>query len=412
MWGTQDLGANSLPGAQRAAARAEDAKEGTQRSRPHPAAPGSHAPPRSPLPRAAPIGCGALLRARPARPAGGWGRRGPERAAPPPLPPPPPPGAPHTSGSARRQLPACVRIARWPRRARQLHRGAPARSRAAATTPRAVLRVKNGAAKLPKPPAAAAAAEAPGASAGMERSQSRLSLSASFEALAIYFPCMNSFDDEDAGKRAAWPPTPGLCRDRLLGHPPRWPISSPHPQARSGRRPQGLLSHPGIQSLQDAPSSTFSLGTPGSFAFTSFSQVGPSGHLALALPAHLHLLSVPCRQVPACVRTAHPGSDPPPSLGVLCVPALPTLGSGRLTPGAPTRPPPSEVARSLYLYSFVLAASEAPCLRPLPWVKWGPHGLERLQVFLFSFPVQTLDCQRTARSWPGGSLSCLPGGRF
>ncbi|KAM7326919.1 hypothetical protein ACRRTK_013286 [Alexandromys fortis] len=72
-----------------------------------------------------------------------------------------------------------------------------AEPRVAATTPRAVLRVKNGAAKLPKPPAAAAA-EAPGAGAGMERSQSRLSLSASFEALAIYFPCMNSFDDEDA----------------------------------------------------------------------------------------------------------------------------------------------------------------------------------------------------------------------
>lgn len=34
----------------------------------------------------------------------------------------------------------------------------------------------------------------------MERSQSRLSLSASFEALAIYFPCMNSFDEEDGGK--------------------------------------------------------------------------------------------------------------------------------------------------------------------------------------------------------------------
>lgn len=43
----------------------------------------------------------------------------------------------------------------------------------------------------------------------MERSQSRLSLSASFEALAIYFPCMNSFDDEDAGKRAARPRPPG-----------------------------------------------------------------------------------------------------------------------------------------------------------------------------------------------------------
>lgn len=72
---------------------------------------------------------------------------------------------------------------------------------AAAKTPRAVLRVKNGAAKLAKPPAAAG--EAPGGAPGpglfMERSQSRLSLSASFEALAIYFPCMNSFDEEDAG---------------------------------------------------------------------------------------------------------------------------------------------------------------------------------------------------------------------
>lgn len=77
---------------------------------------------------------------------------------------------------------------------------------AAAKTPRAVLRVKNGAAKLAKPPAAAG--EAPGGAPGpglfMERSQSRLSLSASFEALAIYFPCMNSFDEEDAGTGARW----------------------------------------------------------------------------------------------------------------------------------------------------------------------------------------------------------------
>ncbi|KAK1806707.1 hypothetical protein P4O66_005204 [Electrophorus voltai] len=38
-----------------------------------------------------------------------------------------------------------------------------------------------------------------GAASGgrMHRSQSRLSLSASFEALAVYFPCMNSFDEED-----------------------------------------------------------------------------------------------------------------------------------------------------------------------------------------------------------------------
>ncbi|TNN24299.1 Regulating synaptic membrane exocytosis protein 4 [Liparis tanakae] len=36
----------------------------------------------------------------------------------------------------------------------------------------------------------------------MQRSQSRVSLSASFEALAIYFPCVNSFDEDDGGE---WP---------------------------------------------------------------------------------------------------------------------------------------------------------------------------------------------------------------
>ena len=43
------------------------------------------------------------------------------------------------------------------------------------------------------------AATAPGIR--IQRSQSKLSLSASFEALAVYFPCMNSFDEEDEGKR-------------------------------------------------------------------------------------------------------------------------------------------------------------------------------------------------------------------
>ncbi|TRY55863.1 hypothetical protein DNTS_027375 [Danionella cerebrum] len=36
-----------------------------------------------------------------------------------------------------------------------------------------------------------------GSGGRMQRSQSRISLSASFEALAVYFPCMNSFDEED-----------------------------------------------------------------------------------------------------------------------------------------------------------------------------------------------------------------------
>lgn len=61
-----------------------------------------------------------------------------------------------------------------------------------------MLRVKNAQARLAK----AAPEPAPTPGLYMERSQSRISLSASFEALAIYFPCMNSFDEDDAGKHA------------------------------------------------------------------------------------------------------------------------------------------------------------------------------------------------------------------
>lgn len=53
----------------------------------------------------------------------------------------------------------------------------------------------------------AAAAANPGTR--MQRSPSRISLSASFEALAVYFPCMNSFDEEDGGKAAT-----AIARDR------------------------------------------------------------------------------------------------------------------------------------------------------------------------------------------------------
>lgn len=38
----------------------------------------------------------------------------------------------------------------------------------------------------------------------IQRSQSKLSLSASFEALAVYFPCMNSFDEGSAGETAGY----------------------------------------------------------------------------------------------------------------------------------------------------------------------------------------------------------------
>lgn len=55
----------------------------------------------------------------------------------------------------------------------------------------------------------------------IQRSQSKMSLSASFEALAIYFPCMNSFDEEDGGKMTAGNGGGGLGEnsDRDSGFP-------------------------------------------------------------------------------------------------------------------------------------------------------------------------------------------------
>lgn len=247
-----------------------------------------------------------------------------------------------------------------PRRARQPRRGAPARPRAAATTPRAVLRVKNGAAKLPKPAAAAAAAaEAPGAGAGMERSQSRLSLSASFEALAIYFPCMNSFDDEDAGKRAARPRPPGGfpgagARGPVPDpvRPQRWPLFPPHPQSqpRSGMRPQGLISHPRalrVSRVWGLPASRRPQ-VPRSSAFTPFPQVGPLGLLDLALPTHLRLLNAPILV---------PASDLPPSPSLLSVPPPQTPGLRPPHPPGSDAPPAIGGGAQPSCSIFVLAAS-------------------------------------------------------
>ena len=70
----------------------------------------------------------------------------------------------------------------------------PRRRPPAAKTPRFLYRAKGGcrSAKMGRQTAAGGRS--------MQRSQSRSSLSASFEALAVYFPCMNSLEEEDGGE--------------------------------------------------------------------------------------------------------------------------------------------------------------------------------------------------------------------
>lgn len=84
--------------------------------------------------------------------------------------------------------------ARSPPSAAQRYPARPRRRPPAAKTPRFLYRAKGGcrSAKMGRQTAAGGRS--------MQRSQSRSSLSASFEALAVYFPCMNSLEEEDGGE--------------------------------------------------------------------------------------------------------------------------------------------------------------------------------------------------------------------
>lgn len=102
-------------------------------------------------------------------------------------------GAPRLA--ARPALPVALQSP-TARRARVGLRSPPRRSAPpAAKTPRFLYRAKGGcrSAKMGRQTAAGGRT--------MQRSQSRSSLSASFEALAVYFPCMNSLEEEDGGER-------------------------------------------------------------------------------------------------------------------------------------------------------------------------------------------------------------------
>ena len=131
-------------------------------------------------------------------------------------------------------------------------------------------------------------------------------------------------------------------------------------------RPQGLIPHPRgrrVSRVWDLLASRRPQG-PRSSAFTPFPQVGPLGLLDLAIPTHLRLLNAPILVPDPTCR--------PPQASCKC-PLLRPQGSGRLTRGAPTRPPPLEVARNLPAPSLSWLHPETPWARPLP----RAQGLER-----------------------------------
>ncbi|OWK04452.1 RIMS2 [Cervus elaphus hippelaphus] len=76
----------------------------------------------------------------------------------------------------------------------------------------------------------------------MQRSQSRSSLSASFEALAGYFPCMNSLEEEDEEEKGTQTEACIKYRTRAAGG--------------EGRRPWSLI-FPGVRLASDSQFSDF-----------------------------------------------------------------------------------------------------------------------------------------------------------
>ena len=78
----------------------------------------------------------------------------------------------------------------------------------------------------------------------------------------------------------------------------------------------------------------------------------------------------------------------PPRASCMC-PLLKPRGFGHLTPGAPTRPPPLEVARNLTAPSLSWLHPETPCPRPPPCAQ----GLER--------PCLSLLFPQSFKDWGG-----------
>ncbi|XP_058143351.1 regulating synaptic membrane exocytosis protein 4 [Dasypus novemcinctus] len=164
----------------------------------------------------------------------------------------------------------------------------------------------------------------------MERSQSRLSLSASFEALAIYFPCMNSFDDEDAGdsRRLKGAIQRSTETGLAVEMPSRTLRQASHESIEDSMNSygsEGNLNYGGVCLASDAQFSDF-LGSMGPAQFVGRQTLAttPMGDVEIGLQERNGQLEVDIIQ--ARGLTAKPGSKTLPGMGT----ALPLVRGGSL----------------------------------------------------------------------------------
>ncbi|XP_057558644.1 regulating synaptic membrane exocytosis protein 4 isoform X1 [Hippopotamus amphibius kiboko] len=262
----------------------------------------------------------------------------------------------------------------------------------------------------------------------MQRSQSRLSLSASFEALAIYFPCMNSFDDEDAGPQESLgcevfsPPTAPrdswiICihsfssgdSRRLKGAiqrstetglavemPSRTLRQASHESIEDSMNSygsEGNLNYGGVCLASDAQFSDF-LGSMGPAQFVGRQTLAttPMGDVEIGLQERNGQLEVDIIQ--ARGLTAKPGSKTLPAAYIKAY---------LLENGVCIAKKKTKVARKSLdpLYNQVLLFPESPQGKVLQVIVWGNYGrMERKQFMgVARVLLEELDLTTLAVGW-------------
>ncbi|XP_075383875.1 regulating synaptic membrane exocytosis protein 4 isoform X1 [Tenrec ecaudatus] len=233
----------------------------------------------------------------------------------------------------------------------------------------------------------------------MERSQSRLSLSASFEALAIYFPCMNSFDDEDAeadSRRLKGAIQRSTETGLAVEMPSRTLRQASHESIEDSMNSYGSesnLNYGGVCLASDAQFSDF-LGSMGPAQFVGRQTLAttPMGDVEIGLQERNGQLEVDIIQ--ARGLTAKPGSKTLPAAYIKAY----LLENGICIAKKKTK-----VARKSLdpLYNQVLLFPESPQGKVLQVIVWGNYGrMERKQFMgVARVLLEELDLSTLAVGW-------------
>ncbi|EDL06356.1 regulating synaptic membrane exocytosis protein 4 isoform X1 [Chionomys nivalis] len=232
----------------------------------------------------------------------------------------------------------------------------------------------------------------------MERSQSRLSLSASFEALAIYFPCMNSFDDEDAAdsRRLKGAIQRSTETGLAVEMPSRTLRQASHESIEDSMNSygsEGNLNYGGVCLASDAQFSDF-LGSMGPAQFVGRQTLAttPMGDVEIGLQERNGQLEVDIIQ--ARGLTAKPGSKTLPAAYIKAY---------LLENGVCIAKKKTKVARKSLdpLYNQVLLFPESPQGKVLQVIVWGNYGrMERKQFMgVARVLLEELDLTTLAVGW-------------